>query len=144
MPPVPVRRKELPKGEVLCQHCTARCCRYFSLPMDTPTTWKDFDNIRWFMFHGRVQVFVDRDIWYLVVFGDCKHLQADHRCGIYQDRPGICRKYSTTHCEYDNDFLYDKLFEHPEQIWEYAHAVLPPRKKSRPKKTLSVELPILN
>ena len=30
------RREELAAGECLCDHCTGRCCRYFSLPIDNP------------------------------------------------------------------------------------------------------------
>ncbi len=144
MPPTTMRRKNLPAGEVLCTYCTARCCRYFALPYETPTTWKDFDNMRWFMLHGRVSIFVDNNTWYVAVHSDCQHLLADHRCGIYQDRPEICREYTTAQCEYDNDFLYDRLFETPEQIWEYAEAVLPPRKKKRSQKRALPTLPILN
>lgn len=126
-----LRRKDLPKGEVLCQHCTGHCCRYFALPIETPTEWKDFEYIYWYMIHGRVVIFIDEGTWYLQVFADCRHLQADNRCGIYQHRPQICRDYSTKVCEYDNPFLYDKLFEVPEQILEYAEAVLPPRKAGK-------------
>ena len=138
-----MKRKDLPSGDVLCNHCTARCCRYFALPIDTPAEWKDFDNLRWFMLHGRISVFVDQKTWYLVVHNDCRHLQPDNLCGIYSDRPQICSDYSTKDCEFDNDFVYDKMFETPEQIDEYAEAVLPP-KKSRRRKSQPVGLPILN
>ena len=30
---------------------------------------------------------------------------------------------------YDSDWKVAKLFESPEQLWEYAEAVLPPRRK---------------
>ena len=46
------RRDELAPGECLCDHCTGRCCRYFSLPIDNPTTWNDYDAIRWYLAHG--------------------------------------------------------------------------------------------
>lgn len=141
MPPVLVRRADLKPGEILCTYCTAHCCRYFAVPIDTPTTWKDFDNIRWYLMHGSAAVFVDKRVWYLIVNAVCKHLQSDNRCGAYDTRPSICREYSTTNCEYDNSFLYDKYFESPEQVQEYAEAVLPPRKRRR---TAPANLPILN
>ena len=122
-----VKRTDLKPGEVLCDHCTGRCCRYFALPIDTPHTWEDYDYIRWYMMHGRISVFVDEGNWYIMIFADCKHLQDDHRCGVYETRPGICRDYTTEDCEYDNDAPHEQLFETPEQIWEYAHAVLPAR-----------------
>jgi len=37
MPQFPVKRDQLKPGEVLCSYCTALCCRYFSVPIDTPT-----------------------------------------------------------------------------------------------------------
>jgi Fe-S-cluster containining protein len=63
------------------------------------------------MFHGRVALFVENETWYLMVFADCQHLQPDNRCGVYHERPGICRAYSTDNCEYDDDASYDKYFE---------------------------------
>lgn len=139
---VKFRRADLKPGETLCDHCTARCCRYFALPIDTPETWEDFDHIRWYMLHGRVSIFVEDDTWFLMVFGDCQHIRDDYRCGIYETRPQICREYSTDNCEFDDDGCYDKLFETPEQIYEYAEAVLPPRKRRKPNQP--VELPLLS
>ena len=52
-------REELKPGEVLCEHCTAKCCRYFALPIETPTKRDDFNNIRWYLLHGRAAVFVE-------------------------------------------------------------------------------------
>jgi hypothetical protein len=44
------------------------------------------------------------------------------------NRPKICREYTTDNCEYDNGWSFEKLFETPEQIWEYAEAILPSRR----------------
>ena len=71
---------------------------------------------------------MDGTTWFLMVHGDCEHLRPDHRCGIYEDRPDICRAYSNNKCEYDGDGRHDRLFETAEQIAEYARAVLPPVK----------------
>lgn len=122
-------RADLQPGDCLCNHCAAKCCQYFSLPIETPTEWRDFDFIRWFMIHGRVSIFVDGDSWYLMVHSACRHLLPDNRCGIYHDRPEICREYSTDNCEFDEDGCHDKFFETPEQIVEYAEALLPPRRR---------------
>jgi len=122
-----IRREDVPAGKGLCDFCTAKCCRYFALPIDEPTTWRDFDYIRWYLLHARATVFIEEDSWYLMVHSDCKHLQDDHRCGIYETRPRICREYTTDNCEYEDDWVYDHYFETPEQVEEYAEAVLPPR-----------------
>jgi len=69
----------------------------------------------------------------------CQYLTADDRCRIYLNRPKICREYTTANCEYDDEWSFDKLFETPEQIWEYAEAILPPRRRrAQPGPTLSV------
>ena len=40
--------------------------------------------------------------------------------------------YTTDECEYDDDWSFTKIFETPGQIWEYAEAMLPPRKARKP------------
>ena len=145
--PIPqVRRADLKPGEVLCSYCTAICCRYFTLPVSTPESWEDYDNLRWYLTHGRVALFVEDGTWYMIVYGDCKYLQPDNRCGIYHDRPGICRSYSTESCEYDNDFVFEKYFESAEQVWEYAEAILPPREvpEGEGAGSRGLSLPLLN
>ncbi|MGD0896425.1 MAG: YkgJ family cysteine cluster protein [Thermoguttaceae bacterium] len=121
------QRGRLPPGEVLCGYCTAKCCRYFALPLDTPATWREFDYLRWFLLHDRAAVFVEEDTWYLLVHTPCKHLRDDHRCEIYDRRPRICREYTTAKCEYEEDWVYDHYWETAEQVEEYAEAVLGPR-----------------
>jgi len=122
-----MKRELVPADKSLCDYCSAKCCRYFALPIDTPDCWKDFDYLRWYMLHGPVSLFIEKETWYLMVHTVCRHLQDDNRCGIYHTRPEICREYNTTECEYDEDWVYDQYFETPEQIEEYAEAILPPR-----------------
>ncbi len=117
------RREELGSCENLCAYCTARCCRYFALPIDTPESRRDLDFIRWYLLHDRASIFVEDDTWYLLVHTVCKHLRPDHRCGIYDTRPQICREYTTRNCEYEDGWTYDHYFETPEQVEEYAEAV---------------------
>ena len=136
-------RGELRPGEVLCDYCTAKCCRYFALPMDTPETREDFEYIRWFMLHGDVAVFVEEGHWYLLVYNVCRHLQEDQRCGIYATRPQICREYSTDDCEYGDAAIYEKYLETVEQVEEYMEAVLPRKKKESIRTPKPPLLPVL-
>jgi uncharacterized protein len=32
------KRDTVAKDKVLCEFCTAKCCRYFALPLEKPTT----------------------------------------------------------------------------------------------------------
>lgn len=119
-----MRREDLKQNESLCDYCTAKCCHYFALPFDTPEDRQDFDYLRWFLLHERASAFTDDDTWYLLVHTTCQFLRPDNRCGIYEIRPQICRDYSTDNCEYDEDAVYDRYFERPEQVAEYVEAVL--------------------
>jgi uncharacterized protein len=120
-------RDDLPHGANLCAHCSAKCCRYFALPIDTPETWTEFEYIRWFLLHERATVFTEEGTWYLMVHSRCKHLRRDRLCDIYARRPAICRQYKTSNCEYDDTWIYERYLETPEQVEEYAEAVLGPR-----------------
>jgi uncharacterized protein len=134
---------QLKEGESLCDHCVAKCCKYFALPIDKPTERKDFEYIRWFLMHDRATVFVDEDTWYLLVHTECKHLQSDNRCGVYETRPQICRDYTTDNCEYDDNWTYDQYFETSEQIDDYMEVILPKKKGESIRSKMPPLLPIL-
>ena len=144
MPKPTVPRSAFAPGTDACDHCTGRCCGYFALPIEEPTTGRDFGFLRWYLLHGNCAAFVDSGNWFLQVHGNCEHLQPDHRCGIYEDRPDICRAYSNESCEYDGDGRHDRLFECAEQIDEYAEAVLPRRERRKRERPASTPLPILH
>ena len=106
---------------IACDHCTAVCCQYLALPLDEPETPRDFDDIRWYLMHEGITVFVEDGDWYVQVQTTCRNLQPDSRCGIYETRPKICREYKAGDCDYTSgDYGYDHLFTHPDEIVEYA------------------------
>lgn len=109
----------------LCEHCTGYCCRYIALPIDTPTDRDDFDDIRWYLLHEGVSVFVEDGEWYINIATTCRHLQPDYRCGIYETRPQICRDYSTDNCDYHSgDYGWEHHFTSPEHLDDYAQRYL--------------------
>lgn len=121
-------------GSCLCDKCAALCCRYFALPIETPETRKQFDDVRWYLVHENCVVFIEKKTWYLAVMAKCKHLQPDNRCGIYETRPRICRQYTTDNCDYHGgEYDYDKLFTSAEQLWEYAEEQLALAREKRRK-----------
>ena len=121
------RREDVKPGKNLCGHCTAKCCRYFALPIEKPDSWEEFEYVRWFLFHEHAAVFVEDGDWYLLVHTNCRHLREDHLCAIYETRPQVCRDYEIVDCEYEDDWVYDHYWETAEQVEEYAEAVLGPR-----------------
>jgi len=105
----------------LCDQCSALCCRYFVLEIDKPETRRAYDDIRWYLIHENVFVFIEKKRWYLGIYARCKHLQQDNRCGIYLTRPTICREYSTDNCDYHGgEYDWDILFSSAEQLQRYA------------------------
>jgi Fe-S-cluster containining protein len=124
LPTIKMTRENLPEGKGLCDYCTAKCCKYFALPIETPTERQDYDFIRWFLLHEHATVFTEDGTWYILVHTTCKHLRPDNLCGIYETRPQICRDYTTDNCEYDDDWVYDQYFETAEQVAEYTEAIL--------------------
>lgn len=111
--------------ENLCEKCAALCCRYIALPIDNPTDVRDYDNIRWYLMHENIVVFIEAAQWYIGIFARCKNLQADNRCGVYLTRPRICRTYTTANCDYHGgEYGYEELFTSAEQLRVYAEKEL--------------------
>jgi Fe-S-cluster containining protein len=108
---------------ILCEHCTAACCRYVALPIETPTERSDFDDIRWYLLHENISVFVEDGDWYISMQTSCRHIAPDGRCLIYPRRPRICRKYTTENCDYHSgDYGWEAHFTCPEHLEEYLRA----------------------
>jgi Fe-S-cluster containining protein len=76
-----------------CHLCTALCCRYFALELDTPEDAADFDALRWYLLHGTSWLWVEDGDWYLQVDQPCRYLGNGNECTIYDKRPEICRDY---------------------------------------------------
>lgn len=139
-----------PKPACLCDSCAALCCRYLALPIDNPEDAADFDNVRWYLMHEQIVVFVEEGQWFIGILTKCKNLQPDNRCGIYETRPRICRSYSTDNCDYHGGpYEYDHLFTSAEQLRAYAEGqlgkplVVKERKKRAPQKgKRTVALPL--
>ncbi len=117
---------------ILCEHCVGYCCRYIALPIDTPTERSDFDDIRWYLLHQGVSVFIEDGEWYINIETTCRHLQPDHRCGIYATRPKICRDYTTENCDYHSgDYGWEHHFSRPEHLDEYVRLHFVPKRGKR-------------
>jgi uncharacterized protein len=112
-------------AKILCEVCAALCCRYVALPIDNPETAADYDNVRWYLMHENFVVFVEEEQWYIGIMNKCKFLQPDNRCGIYETRPRLCRKYTTDNCDYHGgEYNYSHLFTSCEQLEQYANKKL--------------------
>ena len=79
-----------------CNKCDGRCCRYIAVEIDKPVSKGDFDDLRWYIAHRGVTVFVEDKRWYVNFSSRCNFLTSDHRCEAYEDRPKICRDHDAS------------------------------------------------
>lgn len=78
------------------------------MEIDTPTCKRDYDNIRWYLLHKDVHVFMDHEeTWYLEFESPCEALdEQTHRCAKYTHRPKICREHGNedaAECEFHSE-----------------------------------------
>lgn len=113
-----------------CHKCSALCCRYFALQIDTPASVEDFDHVKWYLIHQDTWVWVDDGDWYVQVDQKCRHLGPHNECTIYERRPQICRDYGVREklehpddplCDYfTQDVAHDQEFRTLDQLEIYA------------------------
>lgn len=110
-----------------CNKCGGKCCNYFCFEIDEPEDYEEFEDIRWYVLHDGVSVHIDDGDWYIAIENRCQALDPYGQCSIYEDRPLICRSYSTDDgCDYtgSGDYEYDEEFRSPEQVERYARKTL--------------------
>jgi Fe-S-cluster containining protein len=115
-----------------CHLCSALCCKYFALEIDKPHTPKEHDELRWYLYHQNVVIWVSEGDWYLEVRNVCRHLQPDRSCGIYETRPQICRDYGMPEAEgpcefFTKDVEYDLFFDTAEKFEAWSKVELEKR-----------------
>lgn len=97
--PIPIKLGPSVKLKPTCDGCIAHCCRYVSVEIESPRAAWQRDQVRWLLLHENVAVFVGNDRhWYVEFRTKCKELGDDHRCGIYETRPDLCRAYEVNTC----------------------------------------------
>ena len=104
-----------------CDKCIGLCCRYFALPIETPEDKEDYDDIRWYLCHKDISVFVEEGDWYINIKNKCMNLSVkDNSCRIYSKRPKICRGYRHSDCDYvEGEYDYELHFTSARQMEEY-------------------------
>ena len=131
------------KRKIQCDKCAGLCCRYFALPLDTPDDWDDYDDIRWYLCHEDISVFIEEGEWYLNVKNKCANLGDGNRCAIYDVRPKICRGYKMDDCDFTgSEYDYEMHFTSAHQMEEYMKIKfgekvfdkLEPKKRKKKKK----------
>jgi Fe-S-cluster containining protein len=125
-------------GSICCEHCTAVCCHYLALPLDPPETSRDFDDIRWYLMHKGVSVFIEDGDWYIQLPTVCENLRPDNLCGIYDRRPKICREYKAGECDYAGGaYGYELLLQCEQDLLDYLESKRAAQARKRTKTSRS-------
>ena len=115
--PLPLIRLEKPLVE--CTDC-GRCCTYVGVGINAPASPRHATDVLWYLYHENVYVYVDGEGEWSVHFeARCRNLGPDLRCGVYVDRPHICRTFDNRTCE-ANDPVHDTLtFREPAEFLDW-------------------------
>jgi Fe-S-cluster containining protein len=85
-----------------CTFCQgSKCCTYITEQLETPRSMRDFDHLLWQTAHRDVKIYKDEDGWYLLIDNPCTHILPEGGCGIYDERPMVCREHDNDYCEFD-------------------------------------------
>ena len=104
-----------------CARCPALCCHYVSTEIDPPSSDRDVQNIRWYLMHADVRIFIDEGgIWYLQFMSRCRYLGEDNLCQIYETRPQMCREHSVDDCEWHGDYDFEHHFKSYDQLRKWV------------------------
>jgi len=103
-----------------CEECDAKCCKHVAMEIDSPEDREDFENLRWFVSHKNVNIFVDEEgIWHLEFITPCEFLGKDNKCLNYENRPDICREYDHEECVFHGDYKEKHTFTNLKELDGY-------------------------
>ena len=114
--------------------CGARCCRYVTILIENPAKNKvNRDEARWFLLHDNIHLLKEGAEWYVQVDTACREIAGGHLCGIYEDRPTVCREYEADGCDHFGEPNEKQLLISTPEQWEEFLAERKRKKKSKKK-----------
>jgi Fe-S-cluster containining protein len=110
----------------VCPSCT-KCCRYVAVGIDPPDSIRRISTILWFLYHNSISIYQSHDNdWFIVFPTTCENLQPNGLCGIYENRPLICREYDIVGCEGTSQEAPEKVkFENAKQLFHWLSKTRP-------------------
>jgi len=116
-------RSMFPAGKD-CSSCNGACCRYVIVEIDKPEKLEDFEEIKWYVSHKNINVFVDEeDDWDIEFITPCEFLGENNLCQIYEKRPKICREFSVNDCPHHNEYIEKHTFTNLEELENFIKNV---------------------
>ena len=114
-----------PKPLVACTVC-GKCCTYVSVGINEPSSLRSASDILWYLYHEKVTVYLDGDGEWCVMFeARCRNLGADLLCGVYEDRPHICRAFDNKTCDVNSTEGEAITFREPLQFLNWLEVKRP-------------------
>ncbi|MFH1994691.1 MAG: YkgJ family cysteine cluster protein [Nitrospinota bacterium] len=104
--------------ELCLKKCQGLCCTGISIPTHKPQTKKEIEELRFYILHKNIEIYVKSNRWYILVNEKCDNLGKDYLCKDYENRPLICRQFSSSSCEHWGDF-FDIHLKNEEELMEY-------------------------
>lgn len=107
-----------------CEGCGAKCCKYVAMEIDCPEDLDDFENIKWYVAHENIRVFVEVDnVWNIEFMTSCKYLDGE-KCSIHEEfvknpkakRPKICGEFTADACPNHNKYSEKYEFNSIEDV----------------------------
>jgi Fe-S-cluster containining protein len=85
--------------------------------INAPTGPRYATDILWYLYHDKVNVYVDGDGEWCVMFETrCRNLGEGFLCAVYEDRPHICRTFDNRSCEVNSPEGESTTFREPAQF----------------------------
>ena len=89
---------------ITCDECEGECCKVLVVEIETPESKDDFEDIKWYLYHPGVSVYIDTDnAWNVQFDTKCRYLSDDDKCLIYDKRPPVCRKAEVRECHVNKE-----------------------------------------
>lgn len=98
-----------PDPATVCPPC-GKCCRYVAVGIDGPVSVSGVSTALWLVYHRNVSVYQSHSgDWFVLFPAECDNLLPDGLCGVYENRPLLCREYDVVGCEGTSDEAPEKV-----------------------------------
>ena len=109
-----------------CEDCSGHCCKYITVQINEPKKDIDFEELKWFLNHENVTVYIDHDDDWCVEFRTpCKFQDPANKCTIYEKRPKVCQEHLIEECEGNEDYgdYHKRIFMTMDDIDKYKEEI---------------------
>lgn len=126
-------------SDLCVNKCASACCVGLSIPTNSPKTKEEREELRFYVIHERVEVYIRNKRWYILINEKCMNLNRKNLCMEYETRPSICRDFSNAECEYWGDYYDEKFTTDKELVAYFDKKKKKPKLRTGKKRSLSVK-----